>query len=144
MSSKINIRKIELNDYEFINEWWTEQGFTPLSKDILPMNGLGGIIIEKDKPIAAAYLYLTNSKVGYIDNLIADPKYVSKDRFDIILMLIRACEEMADNVGCLEIWAMTECEGIIQRCKALGYNTSERNFARIFSIPSNLIKKLNQ
>jgi len=143
MSSKINIRKIQLEDYEFIDRWWDEQGFVPLEKDILPMNGLGGIIIEKDKPIAAAYLYLTNSKVGYIDNLITDPKYVSKDRFDIILMLIRACEQMANDVGCLEIWAMTESEGIIQRCKALGYNTSERNFARIFSVPSNLIKKIN-
>ena len=36
---------------------------------------------------------------------------------------------------------MTENEGIIQRCKALGYKTSERNFSRIFSIPSNLIKE---
>ena len=143
MSNKINIRKIQLEDYEFINKWWDEQGFVPLEKDILPMNGLGGIIIEKEKPIAAAYLYLTNSKVGYIDNLITDPKYVSKDRFDIILMLIRACEQMANDVGCLEIWAMTENEGIIQRCKALGYNTSERNFVRIFSISSNLIEKIN-
>ena len=137
MDNKINIRKIELEDYEFINKWWVQQGFVALSKDILPMNGLGGIVIEKDKPIAAAYLYLTNSKVGYIDNLITDPKYISKDRFDIILMLMQACEKMAEEVGCLELWAMTESEGIIQRCKALGYSTSERKFARIFSIPSN-------
>ena len=98
MDNEINIRKIELEDYEFINKWWTEQGFVALNKDILPMNGLGGIIIEKDKPIAAVYLYLTNSKVGYIDNLITDPKYVSKDRFDVILMLMRACEQMAEEV----------------------------------------------
>ena len=143
MDNEINIRKIELEDYEFINKWWTEQGFTALNKDILPMNGLGGIIIEKDKPIAAVYLYLTNSKVGYIDNLITDPKYVSKDRFDVILMLMRACEQMANDVGCLEIWAITENERIIQRCKALGYNTSERSYARIFSIPSNAIEKTN-
>jgi len=142
MDNKINIRKIELNDYEYIDRWWDEQGFAPLEKDILPMDGLGGIIIEKDKPIAAAYLYITNSKVGYIDNLITDPKYVSKDRFDIILMLIRACEQMANEVGCLEIWAMTENEGIIQRCKALGYKASERNFSRIYSISPNLIEKV--
>ena len=85
MSSKINIRKIELEDYEYINKWWVEQGFDAPSRDILPKDGLGGIIIEKKKPIAAAYLYLTNSKMGYIDNLISDPKYISKDRFNIIL-----------------------------------------------------------
>ena len=139
MDNKINIRKIELCDYEFINKWWIQQGLNTLSKDVLPMNGLGGIIIEKDKPIAAAYLYITNSKIGYIDNLITDPKYVSKDRFDIILMLIRACAQMAEEVGCLKTWAMTESEGVLQRCKALGYSTSERNFARIFSVSSNII-----
>ena len=142
MSNKINIRKIELSDYEYIDRWWVEQGFVALNKNILPMNGLGGIIIEKDKPIAAAYLYITNSKVGYIDNLITDPKYVSKDRFDIILRLIQACEKMANEVGCLEIWAMTKDKGIIQRCKALGYNTSKTNFTRVFSIPSILAKKI--
>jgi N-acetylglutamate synthase-like GNAT family acetyltransferase len=137
----LNVRKIRLQDYEYIDKWWEEHGFTHLSKSILPMNGLGGIIIEKEKPIAAAYLYLTNSKVGYIDNLITDPKYVSKDRFDVILMLIRACEQMANEVGCVEIWAMTDSEGIIERCKALGYSTSERKYSRVFSISSILAKK---
>ena len=131
MSSKINIRKIQLEDYEFIDRWWDEQGFVPLEKDILPMNGLGGIIIEKDKPIAAAYLYLTNSKVGYIDNLITDPKYVSKDRFDIILKLMMACIKMAKKAGCLEIWAMSESRGILQRCKTLGYGVSEKKHSII-------------
>ena len=138
MVNKINVRKIELSDYEFIDKWWDEQGFGPLNRGILPMDGLGGVIIEKEKPIAAAYLYLTNSKVGYIDNLITDPKYVSKDRFDIVLMLIQACEQMANEIGCVEIWAMTESKGILKRCKALGYNTSERNFSRIYSVSHKL------
>ena len=129
MSSEINVRKIELEDYEYINKWWVEQGFDAPSRDILPMDGLGGIIIEKDKPIAVAYLYLTNSKMGYMDNLIADPKYVSKDRFDIIIRLMGACEKMAKESGCLEVWAMSNNRGILQRCKALGYNISERNYA---------------
>ena len=100
MSSKTVIRKIQLEDYKYINKWWVEQGFDPLSLEILPMNGLGGLIIEKEKPIAVAYLYLTNSKMGYIDNLISNPKYISKDRFNIILELIAACKQMAIEVGC--------------------------------------------
>ena len=101
MDDNINIRKIELEDYEYINKWWVEQGFDALHTDVLPMDGLGGIIIEKEKPIAVAYLYLTNSKMGYVDNLIADPNYKSKDRFDIILKLMMACIKMAKKAGCL-------------------------------------------
>jgi len=131
MGGKIKIRKIELKDYECINKWWVEQGFDHLSLDILPMQGLGGLIVEKDKPIAAAYLYLTNSKMGYIDNLISDPKYISKDRFNIILKLIAACKQMAKEVGCLDIWAITNSRGIISRCKELEYNITENNYAII-------------
>ena len=131
MSNKINIRKIELEDYEYINKWWVEQGFQPVSVEVLPMNGLGGLIVEKEKPIAAAYLYLTNSKMGYIDNLISDPKYVSKDRFDVILELMAACKKMAEDVGCLDMWAITNNRGILKRCKTLGYNVTETNYGLI-------------
>jgi len=131
MSSKINVRKIELEDYEYINKWWVEQGFRALDKSILPMDGLGGIIIEKNKPIAVGYLYLTNSKMGYIDNLISNPKYVSKDRFNIILELMAACKKMAEDVGCLDTWAITNNKGILKRCKKLGYNVTETNYGLI-------------
>ena len=131
MSNKLTIRKIKLEDYKFINKWWVEQGFKPVSLEVLPMKGLGGLIIEKDKPIAAAYLYLTNSKMGYIDNLISNPKYVSKDRFNIILELMAACKKMAEDVGCLDMWAITNNKGILKRCKKLGYNVTETNYGLI-------------
>jgi hypothetical protein len=131
MNNKINVRKIELEDYKYINKWWIDQDFDHLNLEILPMKGLGGLIVEKEKPIAAAYLYLTNSKMGYIDNLIADPKYKSKDRFNIILKLIAACKQMAKEVGCLEVWAITNSKGIIKRCEELEYNITENNYAII-------------
>ena len=131
MSGEKKIRKIQISDYEYINRWWVEQGFKPISLEVLPMQGLGGLIIEKEKPIAAAYLYLTNSKMGYIDNLISDPEYKSKDRFNIILELIAACKQMAQEVGCLDIWAITNSKGIVQRCKELNYNITENNYAII-------------
>mgnify|MGYP003130331426 FL=1 len=131
MSNELKIRKIKTEDYKYINKWWVEQGFKPVSLDVLPMQGLGGLIIEKQKPIAVAYLYLTNSKMGYIDNLISDPKYISKDRFNIILQLISACKQMAVETGCLDVWAFTNSKGIIKRCKKLEYNITENNYALI-------------
>ena len=131
MKDKINIRNIEVKDYEYINKWWVKQGFKPPGTLILPMDGFGGLIVEKEKPIAAAYVYLTNSKMGYIDNLISDPKYISKDRFNIILELIAACKQMALDVGCTDIWAISNSKGIIKRCEKLQYNISKNNYAII-------------
>lgn len=131
MSNELKIRKIEIQDYKYINKWWVDQGFKPVSLEVLPMKGLGGLIIEKEKPIAVAYLYLTNSNMGYIDNLISDPSYISKDRFNIILELIAACKQMALDVGCTDIWAISNSKGIIKRCEKLQYNISKNNYAII-------------
>ena len=133
MNNEINVRKIELEDYEHINKWWAEQGLQPVDFKVLPLRGLGGLIVEKEKPIAAAYLYLTNSKMGYIDNLISNPYYLKKDRFDIIIHLIKACENVARDAGCVEIWATTKYPGIIERCRALGYTVTEANSALIYA-----------
>ena len=131
MSNELKIRKIEIQDYKYINKWWVDQGFKPVSLEVLPMKGLGGLIIEKEKPIAVDYLYLTNSNMGYIDNLISDPNYISKDRFNIILELIAACKQMALDVGCTDIWAISNSKGIIKRCEKLQYNISKNNYAII-------------
>ena len=69
--------------------------------------------------------------MGYIDNLISDPKYISKDRFNIILELIAAFKQMAVETGCLDVWAATNSKGIIKRCKELEYNITENNYALI-------------
>jgi len=133
MKNKINIRNITIGDYNYINKWWIEQGFDPPGYDILPMNGLGGVIVEKEKPIAAAYIYLTNSKMGYIDNLISDPKYYGKDRFDLIIYLIKACEDIARKANCREVWAASKYKGILKRCETLGYTVTEQSYGLIFA-----------
>jgi hypothetical protein len=65
-----NIRNIKEEDYRYINKWWKNSQLPTPKPILLPENGLGGLIIEKEKPIAVAYIYLTNSTMGYIDYLI--------------------------------------------------------------------------
>ena len=48
MEDKVNIRNIEVKDYEYINKWWVKQGFKPPGTQILPMDGFGGLIVEKE------------------------------------------------------------------------------------------------
>ena len=134
MDKDIKVRNITVEDYYYINKWWIEQGYDPPGTDILPMNGLGGVIVEKkEKPIAAAYVYLTNSTMGYIDNLISDPKYFGRDRFDLIIYLIKACENIARKANCREVWATSKYKGILKRCKALGYTITEQSYGLIFA-----------
>lgn len=119
----INIRKIDENDYKYINKWWLESDLPIPEFRFLPENGLGGLIVEKEKPIAAVYIYTTNSKLGYIDFLIADPNYREKDRYDIIIELFKTCTQEAFNIGCESVWAQSSIEGVTKRAKEIGWTT---------------------
>jgi len=125
MQSKVNIRKIELKDYEYIDKWWIEQGYDAISKEILPMQGLGGLIVEKEKPIAAAYLYLTNSKMGYIEHLISNPDYKGKGFWHYPLM--KACVSAAKNSGCKEVWGTSCVNSVVKRLNRYGCDISKES-----------------
>ena len=121
------IRSVKKEDYKYINKWWEALGDEPPTPSMLPNNGLGGVLVEKNgKPIAVVYLYLTNSSVGYIANAIANPNYKSRDRFELITRLIDECVRRGAAVGCSMVWATSQSKGIIKRCKELNYEVSEK------------------
>ena len=117
----MNIRRVTKEDYNIIDSWYLGYNRAkPLLKN-LPNNGLGGLILEKDKPIAVAYIYTTNSSMGYIDFLMSDPNYKGKDRYDIILELFKACTQEAYDLGCETVWAQSSIKGVTKRAKEIGW-----------------------
>ena len=130
---KPTVRNIELCDYEVLNTWWEGNGYQMPSLEDLPEEGLGGHVVETDKPIAAGFIYLTNSNKGYVDFVISDPRYKGKDRYELILKLIEHCLDYALDLGCRSVWAMTRSNGIIKRCKELGYSVTTKDYSIVAS-----------
>ena len=119
---EVGIRKITKDDYIFINKWWIDSGLKLPPEGCLPDNGLGGLIIEKEKPIAALYIYTTNSTMGYIDFLISDPTYKEKDRYEVILSLFKACIKKCNEEGIINAWFMSDNKAVIDRALAIGFS----------------------
>ena len=72
MKENYNVRQIVLEDYPTIDKWHEQYGEKKPKSSLLPLGGLGGFIIEKNQvPVAAIYLYVTNSSMGYFDFLIS-------------------------------------------------------------------------
>ena len=117
----MNIRKITKEDYKIIDSWYLGHNLPQPDSKFLPDNGLGGLILEKDKPIAVAYIYTTNSLTGYIDFLISDPNYKARDRYDVIIELFKACTQEAFNMGCEIVWAQSSIKGVTERAKEIGW-----------------------
>ena len=123
---ELNIRALEESDWETLLSWWKWWRWPELSKDVLPMNGAGGLMICKgDMPIAAGFLYLTNSKVAWLDWIVSNPDYRENDRKQSLILLINGLEKVAKNQGCNTIISITRSNSLINIHKSLDYTVDE-------------------
>ena len=137
----ITARPIREEDYFFINQWWKDRKFNPPSRELLPENGLHGIMMCKDDvPVACAYLYYTNSKMGYCDYLVCNPNYKGGDVDEIITRLMISAVETAKKLGVLDFWFITNNKNMIKRCKALDVHVSEEPYYLVMPLRFNNIK----
>tara|TARA_R100001082_G_scaffold59067_1_gene32759 strand:- start:344 stop:766 length:423 start_codon:yes stop_codon:yes gene_type:complete len=114
----MKIRAILIEDYQELIKWWKlheKYGVVIPKSTLLPNKGLGGFVVEKDnKLIASAFLYLTNSAIGYVDYLIADPNYREDDRNDILIKLGTYVTKIAVKNGCERVMAMTSNKQLVK------------------------------
>ena len=115
-------RRLTYDDYETLVEWWSKwPDWVPLSRSLLPENGTGGIMIEKDnKPLVAGFLYGTNSKVAWMEWIVSDPS-IKTDKSEAILLLISSLENWAIEGGFELILSVGKSKSLIDKHKKLGY-----------------------
>ena len=71
---KLNIRQLSSDDYDaHLYKWWTDWGWQPPTKEFLPEDGAGGLIVEDNNtPVCAGFIYVTNSQVAWVDWIISN------------------------------------------------------------------------
>jgi hypothetical protein len=135
MERKYDIRPVRVEDFNTLKEWWESYDHMVVpSVDLLPEEGKLGLVVEKEgRMMAAAWVYLTNSDIGYVDFLVSDPNYKGRDRFEIITELSQACSELAIQLGCRIIWCMTTYEGVLKRFKHLGFDILDKKYSIVYT-----------
>ena len=87
---ELQVRALQESDWEDLQSWWKWWRWPEVSKETLPLNGLGGLMVYKgDTPVAAGFLYLSNSKVAWLDWIVSNPEYKEKDKKQAIELLIQ-------------------------------------------------------
>ena len=120
----LKIRELNDSDYEdILVGWWKDWGWQHPQKDFLPDDGKGGIIVyDDDVPICAGYMYLTNSRVGWVDCIISNRNYTNKElRKDAISLLVSRLTDICGLIGCKYIYALIKNESLINTYESLGY-----------------------
>lgn len=123
---ELKVRALEESDWETLQQWWHAWKWPTMSKDMLPLEGRGGLMVYKDDiPIAAGFLYLSNSKVAWLDWIISNASYKEKDRREALELLICSLEEVARQQGYSIIISIARHKGLINTHKKLGYAVDE-------------------
>lgn len=117
------IRFLEENDYQELLSWWSFWRFPAPARETLPDNGLCGIVIYKEGiNICAGFLYFTNSKICWLEFIVSNPEYRSKDRTEAIQILINELSEIAKEKGFKVMFTTLKNPNLIKHYEKCGYS----------------------
>ena len=122
---ELSKRRLQHEDYETLVKWWESwPDWAPLARNLLPENGTGGIMIERDgNPIVAGFLYGTNSKIAWMEWIVGNPE--ERNKSEAIELLISSLEEWAVEGGFKVILSIGRSKSLIDKHKKLGYTVDD-------------------
>ena len=124
---ELKARTLLEQDYSMLEEWWKAWGWPPVSKDVLPDNGTGGVMIEyKDKPIVAGFIYWRNSGMCWFDWVISDPDGNKRARPLAVKFLIQTVEQMVKDAGKKCIMSISRSNSLLKIHKKLNWVVDEK------------------
>lgn len=128
-------RLLNEGDYDELCRWWQWFRFPVIPKECLPENGCGGIMISKDGiDICAGFLYYTNSAMCWIEFIVSNPDYKSKDRGEAIRILIDELSADAKRNGFECIFTSVKNQSLIKHYEACGYRKKYNNTTEMIKI----------
>lgn len=123
---KFNTTPLQHEDYDnILKGWWKDWGWEAPSRDFLPQDGQGGIMVwDGDTPVCAGFLYNTNSKVAWVDWIISNKEY-KKSRKEALSILIQTLTSVAKNLDNKFAYALIKHNGLIGVYEQQGYTTGD-------------------
>ena len=119
---EFKVRKLNHSDYEdYLIKWWSDWGWTPPSRNFLPEDGQAGLmVLDNETPVCAGFIYITNSKVSWVDWIISNKDYKG-NRKGALSILIESLTKGCELNGSRYIYALIKHEGLIKTYENSGY-----------------------
>ena len=124
----MKVRKLQEKDWAFLPSWWEAYNQPIPQRNFLPQNGLGGFIVETfpDKtPIAAMFLWTTNSDTAIPAVVISDASYRDTNRSDALQLLVDFTTDFAHEMGYRFSFAWAKPGKMLEYYKKSGWTVDE-------------------
>ena len=127
MGDDLVVRNLQKDDYNFIAKWWKWWRWKVIPKEMLPENGLSGLMVEKKEiKIVAGFIYMTNSTTAILDWIVSNPDYRERDRKDAIEKLLIDAENKIKEMGYKHIFSIGRNKHLINTHKKLGWFVDDK------------------
>lgn len=128
---ELSVRAFEPSDYPKLCKWWLDW-----KKEPIPLNWLSttGIIVSQgEKDIAAVFLYLTNSGMCFIENLVSDLFFPDKKiRQEALKKVIRSAFAEAKRQDRAIAFAQSNTKFVNKIFLELGFETIDQPVTNFF------------
>ncbi len=117
-------RMLKEGDYEdTLVKWWKDWRWPePPPKDMLPQDGLCGVMVEKDGvDICAGFVFLTNSKTAWVEYIVSNFEYKDSDRGSALELLIYSLTAIAKDKDCKYVFTSLKNNSLMKRYEKCGY-----------------------
>ena len=134
---ELQVRKLQESDWNLIPKWWEAYDEKILPRDMLPgsfkvgdkqeekRKGLGGFMVCKgDDPIAAMWLWMTNSSMAIPAAIVDDKSYCDIDKDDALQLLINFTTDFAKDLGYKYSYSICKDEMLLEKYKKADYNVN--------------------
>jgi hypothetical protein len=78
------------------------------------------IVYDGNTPVCAGFIYVTNSKVAWVDWIISNKKYRDR-RSEAISMLVESLTNICQSNGAKFVYALLKHNGLVSTYEKLGY-----------------------
>ncbi len=125
----LTVRNLTELDYsKHLVQWWEDWNWVAPVKEFLPDSGKGGVmVLDNDIPVCAGFIYMTNSKVAWVDWIISNKNYkVKPNRKMAIKLLIKTLTQMCRDLGFTFSYALIKNNSLMDTYKDLGYSEADQ------------------
>ena len=127
MGEDLTVRNLKKDDYDFIAKWWKWWRWPVIPREMLPENGLSGLMVEKDGVrIVSGFIYMTNSTGAMLEWIVSNPDYRKKDRKYAIELLVCTAEEFCKGLGCDYVFSIGRNKNLMDTHKKLGWRVDKK------------------
>lgn len=117
---KNEVKHFKKEQFPLIASWWREHGLQPPRLSMMPEDSTFVLFVD-DMPAASLSVFLTNTPMGWVDNLIANPKVRASARHRATEILLNHVCHFAHEKGHDTLFCMSIRESTDRRYQKLGF-----------------------